>query len=233
MQLDHTSATATYPHPPRMPSTIPPPPARPHEAPPEAATTPTTPPSLLARLTAWAEPRTSDPARPIAVLVLSALVGAWWGAIRFRMGWTLAMVQVEPERYGLDHSGPVHLNQALPVVITHSDPPSPVAVATVAALLDQLDTDAAGLARIRAPAALDILVPTPQLRAALEAVEPCAGHLAALYQLDTDDGPFLVVLGAGWIVAQRAEPWRAHAAARAVELDAAPLASLVLGRVPT
>lgn len=227
MQLDHhqhhDGAALHRTHPPRMPSTIPPP------APP--ADTPPALPSLVARLTAWAEPRTSDPTRPVAVLVLSALVGAWWGAIRFVHGWTLAMVQVEPERYGLDASGPVYLNQALPVTLAHADPPSPVAVATVGALLDQLAPQA--LARIRAPAALDVLVPTLQLRAALEAVEPCAGHLAALYQVDADDGPFLVVLGAGWMVAQRCEPWRAHAQARAVDLDAAPLASLVLGRVPT
>lgn len=223
MHLD--SHGPPFPRPPRMPSTMPPPPDEAPTAPsPPTFAAPLDTELLHARLQQWARAGSS-----LAMLVASALVGAWWGFLRSGPAGALVLVQVEPERHGLDWRGQCQVNNPFARQVAESDPPEPVAVAVVGFLLQQLaGVEPGQLAQLRAAPALDATVTAEALRAALAAVETRPDSIVALYPLDTDDGPALVVLGAGYVVA--IERQRQSPDAAVITLPTAPLASLILGR---
>lgn len=190
MQMHATSGDAIERHaPPRFPSTVPPPPPAP-----ELTTQPAT---LMDRVIAWGF-RTHG--APAALLVAVASVGAYFGFRRSLPAPVTVLVQCEPARWGLDFEGDVAVNDPTSRAIATSDPPDVVAVATVDELLRQLAT-APGFAVLEAPNTFRALIRPALLADALRAIEGHGDAIVAVYTCKTPDGPRVVLLGAGYLVA--------------------------------
>lgn len=203
-----------------------------------AAEAPSSPRAPLAeRLAEWGRSGVST-----ALLVLSALVGAWWGYRRER-GSVVALVYLDADRSGLDWRGLAEVNSHAAQDIAEADPPESVAVATVGKLLERAAAeDRTQPGRIQ-PVILAcdsadeheepwrVAVDLAALASALAALADPSERVA-LYPWAAHEEDVLIVLGAGWTVAVPASaPPRAPASPTLVTLAREPLASLVLGRV--
>lgn len=220
MQM-HTDGAPLLRHAHRAPSTLPPPPPAP-----ELTTEPAT---LMERVTAWGF---RTPGAPTALLVAVASVGCYFGFKRTfpAPAPVTVLVQCEPARWGLPFEGDAAVNDPTSRAVATSEPPDVVAAATVDELLRQLD-QAPAFAVLDAPGSLRAVVRPQLLADALRAVEGHGDARVALYTSKTPDGPRLVLLGAGYLVAVTTYQERpGFVTAPPIVLPADTLDALTLGR---